>query len=165
MFLLFAKSFSAETSLTPAQCRKKLIRELTDYTRKPGIIAANSFFKAHRSESCYYGSCDKNGRVEIFFHKAKKHDGSSAGFFGRIEKTENGSRIVGKIRRTAAVGIAAVIWSILLIIMILLLISLKIYDGAVCSAILFVLGLALIAYDGSEQAVKEYINGFPKPEE
>ncbi len=164
MFLLFAKKFSAETSLTPAQCKRKLRCDLISYTRRPSLIAVNGFIKTHRSESCFYGDLDKNGRVEIFFHRAKKHDGASAGFFGKIEKTEHGSRISGKLKRTAAVGIAAAVWCILLILLILTLISLKIYDGAACTAVLFAVGAALIAYDGSENALKSYLDSFPKPD-
>ena len=93
MFLLFPKKIRITTSLTAKQCREKMTRDMVEYTRRPSIVAASSFIKAHRLENCYYGSCVKKDGVinsEIFYHRAKKHDGSSAGFFGTVTKTEDG---------------------------------------------------------------------------
>lgn len=164
MFLLIPRKVRIETTLTPAQCRTKLNRELVDYTRRPSLIAASEFIKKHRLECCYFGSFDKKGRVEIFYHRIKKHDGSSAGFFGRIEKREGvkGSVIVGKIRRSGAVVAAAVIWTIICAFLALALLSLKEYVGAGVTAAVLVVGLALIAYDGSESYIRSYLDSFPK---
>lgn len=161
MFLLFPKRCELKTSLTSTQCRKKLNSELVEYNRKPSLIAVNRFIKTHRFECCYFGSWDKNGKFELFYHRAKKHDGSSAGFFGTIEKTDGGSVIKGSVRRSAAVCIAAAVWCLLLLLMILSMIALKIYDGAACCGALFLVGLALIAYDGSEKYIKSYLESFP----
>jgi hypothetical protein len=162
MFLLFPKKYSIETTLTPSQCRKKLNRELIEYNRKPSLIAVNGFIRKHRYECCYFGNWDKSGKFELFYHRAKKHDGSSAGFFGRIEKTENGSRITGKIRRTAAVAVVAVLWTLVSAVLILTLIALKEYEGTACTAAVFLVGLALMLYDGSESYLKSYLESFPK---
>lgn len=164
MFLLFPKKYEIETTLTPSQCRRKLNGELIEYNRKPSLIAANQFLKKHRYECCYFGSWDKSGKVEIFYHRAKKHDGSSAGFFGRIEKTGSGARISGKIKRTAAVFAAASLWTAVSLLLILSLIALKEYEGAGCMAALFIIGLGLMTYDGSEKFLKAYLESFPKPE-
>lgn len=164
MFLLIPKKIRIETTLTPTQCRSKLNRELVDYTRRPSLIAASEFIKKHRFECCYFGSFDKKGKVEIFYHRIKKHDGSSAGFFGRIDKREGakGSVIVGKIRRSGAVIAAAVIWLIVCVILALSLVALKEYVGAGVTAAVMLVGLALIAYDGSESYVRSYLDSFPK---
>lgn len=164
MFLLFPKKYSIETSFTPAQCRRKLNGELIEYNRKPSLIAASQFLKKHRFECCYFGSWDKSGKVEIFYHRAKKHDGSSAGFFGRIEKSGKGAVITGKIRRTAAVVTVAVLWTIVSILLILSLIALKEYEGAGCMAAVFLIGLGLMTYDGSASYLKAYLESFPKAE-
>lgn len=165
MFLLFPKKYSVNTSLTPSQCRRKLNRELIEYNRKPSLVAASGFLKKHRLECCYFGNWDKNGKCEIFYHRAKKHDGSSAGFFGRIEKTENGSLITGSIRRTAAVVTVAVLWTVVSLLLILSLTALKEYEGAVCMAAVFIIGFGLMTYDGSEKFIKSYLESFPKPED
>jgi hypothetical protein len=165
MFLLFPRKYTVETTLTPSQCRKKLNRELIEYNRKPSLIAANSFIKKHRLECCYFGSWDKSGKFELFYHRAKKHDGSSAGFFGRIEKTESGSRITGKIRRTAAVVVTSALWTAVSLLLILSLIALKEYEGAACTAAVFAVGLGLMIYDGSEKYLKSYLDSFPKSDD
>lgn len=164
IFFLLPRRISIETSLTPAQCRAKLIRELIEYRRKPSLIAASQFLKKHRLESCYFGSCEKNGRVEIFYHRAKKHDGSSAGFFGKIDKLPHGKGAVisGTVRRTAAVITAAAVWLLLLILLILCLIAVKEYSGAAAAAVLLLAGEGLILYDRSAEYVKKYLESFPE---
>ena len=72
MFFLLPKKVSLETKMSPAECRRKLNRELIDYTRKPSLVAASQFLKKHRLENCYFGSSEKSGKVEIFYHRAKK---------------------------------------------------------------------------------------------
>lgn len=167
MFLLIPKKIRIETSLTPAQCRSKLNRELIEYTRRPSLVAASEFLKKHRLECCYFGSFDKQGRVEIFYHRVKKYDGSSAGFFGRIEKREGakGSVIKGTIRRSGAVVAAAVIWTAACLLLALALTALKEYAGAAVTAAVMLVGLGLIAHDGSESYVRSYLESFPKDEE
>ena len=41
MFFLLPKKVSLETKMSPAECRRKLNRELIDYTRKPSLVAAS----------------------------------------------------------------------------------------------------------------------------
>ncbi len=167
LFFLFPRKVRIETSMTPAQCRAKLARELVEYRRRPSLIAASEFLKKHRLESCYFGSCDKDGkavRAEIFYHRAKKHDGSSAGFIGRIEKSPGGkgSVITGSIRRTAAVMTAAALWTLMLLFLILSLIAMKEYAGALVSAGVFLAGLGLIVYDRSAGYIEKYLETFPE---
>lgn len=164
MFLIIPKKVRIETSLTPAQCRNKLNRELVDYTRKPSLVAASKFIKKHRLECCYYGSFDKSGKAEIFYHRIKKHDVSSAGFFGRIEKRpdKKGSVIVGSIRRSASVVIASVLWLIICLVLLLALLGLREFPGAAVTAVVMLAGLGLMIYDGSEKYIRSYLDSFPK---
>lgn len=166
MFCIFPKRVKIETSMTPAQCRNKLGRELVDYHRRPSLVAASQFLKKHRLECCYFGSCEKDGRVEIFYHRAKKYDGSSAGFFGHIEKLPQGKGAVvtGSIRRTAAVAVTAVVWTIVLLAMILALVAMKEYTGAAVTAAVFAAGLGLMLYDRSEEYIRKYLETFPELE-
>ena len=168
MFLLFPKKIRIESALTVKQCRERLNRELVAYTRKPSLVAASGFIKAHRLESCYFGSCGKEGntvRAEIFYHRAKKYDGSSAGFFGSIEKRPDGkgSVIAGKIRRTAAVVITAVLWTLVMLILTLSLAALKEYTGAAVSAAVMIAGAALMSFDRSESFIRSYLDSFAEP--
>lgn len=167
MFFLLPKKVSLETKMSPAECRRKLNRELIDYTRKPSLVAASQFLKKHRLENCYFGSSEKSGKVEIFYHRAKKHDGSSAGFFGHIEKTAGGSRITGSIRRTAAVYIAAALWTVITLFIALVLAALKEYSGAACTAAVMLAGLGLMLWEGSAGYIQTYLETFPpmKPKE
>lgn len=167
MFFLLPKKVSLETKMSPAECRRKLNRELIDYTRKPSLVAASQFLKKHRLENCYFGSSEKSGKVEIFYHRAKKHDGSSAGFFGHIEKTSGGSRITGSIRRTAAVYIAAALWTVITLFIALVLVALKEYSGAACTAAVMLAGLGLMLWEGSAGYIQTYLETFPpmKPKE
>jgi hypothetical protein len=162
MFLLFPKKYTISTTLTPTQCRRKLNTELVEYNRKPSLVAANSFIKKHRYDCCYFGNWDKSGKFELFYHRAKKHDGSSAGFFGKIEKSDTGSVITGKIRRTAAVVIVSALWTLISLILILFLLALKEYTGCACTAAVFIIGLGLMTYDSSEKFLKAYLESFPK---
>ena len=169
MFLLFPKNIRVVSSLTPKQCRERLSRELVEYTRKPSLVAASGFIKAHKLESCYFGSCGKEGnavKAEIFYHRAKKHDGSSAGFFGSISKREDGKGAVieGKIRRTAAVVVTAVLWTVVTLLLALSLLSLKEYLGAGVTIGVMLIGLALMTYDRSESFIRTYLDTFRESE-
>ena len=170
MFLLFPKKIRRVSSMTPKQCRERMNRELVEYTRKPSLVAASGFIKAHKFESCYFGSCGKEGsdvRAEIFYHRAKKHDGSSAGFFGSIQKRSDGKGAVieGKIRRTAAVVVTAVLWTVITLLLTLSLLSLKEYAGAGVAAGVMAAGLALMTYDRSESYVRSYLESFSEEED
>ncbi len=166
MFLLIPKKIRVETALTQKQCRERLNREIIPYTRKPSLVAASGFIKAHKLEDCFFGSCgkDDSGKVkaEIFYHRAKKYDGSSAGFFGTISKREDGKGAVieGSIRRTAAVVITSVLWTIITLLLTLILVSMKEYLGAGVSAAVMLAGLGLITYDRSEGFIREYLDRF-----
>ncbi|MBQ1538474.1 MAG: hypothetical protein IIZ73_09195 [Ruminococcus sp.] len=167
MFFLFPRRVRIETSMTPAQCQAKLGRELTEYRRRPSLVAMSEFLKKHRLECCYYGSCEKVGggvRAEIFYHRAKKYDGSSAGFFGNIEKIPDGkgSVITGSIRRTASVVCAAVVWTLVLLILVLALLGMREFAGAGVSAGMLAVGLGLILYDRSAGYIESYLRSFPE---
>ena len=166
MFLLIPKKIRIETALTQKQCRERLNRELVPYTRKPSLVAASGFIKAHKLEDCFFGSCVKENsgtvKAEIFYHRAKKYDGSSAGFFGTISKREDGKGAVieGSIRRTAAVVITSVLWTIVTLLLTLVLLSMKEYIGTGVSAAVMLVGLGLITYDRSESFIRKYLESF-----
>ena len=120
MFFLLPKKVSLETKMSPAECRRKLNRELIDYTRKPSLVAASQFLKKHRLENCYFGSSEKSGKVEIFYH-----------------------------------------------FIALVLVALKEYSGAACTAAVMLAGLGLMLWEGSAGYIQTYLETFPpmKPKE
>lgn len=165
MFLLFPKKIRITTSLTAKQCREKMTRDMVEYTRRPSLVAASSFIKAHRLENCYYGSCVKKDGVihsEIFYHRAKKHDGSSAGFFGTVTKTEDGKGAVieGMIRRTAWSMAMISTWFTVTFLFAVLLTVLKITIGAVVTLGVMAAGILLMTYDRSESFIRDYLKQF-----
>ncbi|SDA12267.1 hypothetical protein SAMN02910447_00566 [Ruminococcus sp. YE71] len=168
MFLLIPKKVRIETKMTPNQCRTRLNREMEDYTRRPSFVAASEFIKKHKLTSCYFGSTDKTGRTEIFYHRAKKHDGSSAGFYGVISKPDDkaadGTRAVftGHIRRNIGVMVVAWLWTLVCIALVLALAALKEYVGAGVTGAVMVIGLLLMAYDRSESYIRSYLDTFAK---
>lgn len=160
MFLLFPKKIEIRTSMTPKQCREKISGEIREKRKKSGLIAASAFVKEHRFDSCYYGEWDKSGELKLFYHKAKKHDGTSAGFYGRIEKTDGGSVIRGRIRKAVPAVVFSCIFILLSVVLILALVSLKEYKGAICTAAVFLVGLWFMIYDSSESYIKTYLKTF-----
>ncbi len=170
MFLLIPKKVRIETQMTPAQCRTKLNRELEDYTRRPSFVAASEFIKKHKLTSCYFGSTDKTGRTEIFYHMAKKHDGSSAGFYGSVtkpdERAADGTRavLVGHIRRNIGVMVVAWLWTLVCIALVLSMVAVKEYVGAGVTGGVMIAGLLLMAYDRSERYIRSYLETFKDAE-
>lgn len=164
MFLLIPKKVRIETSMTPKQCREKLNRDLETYSRKSGFLSASQFIKSHKLESCYFGSSNASGKVRIFYHRAKKYDGSSAGFFGTISKRTDGKGAVieGKIRRSVSTVIVAVVWFLSTLLFTLGFLGMRTYDGAVIMGLLCIFGTAAVAYDGSQKYVRDYLESFPK---
>ncbi|MCD7742193.1 MAG: hypothetical protein LUI06_08320 [Ruminococcus sp.] len=161
MFFVFPKRVELHTTLTPKQCRSKLRREMVEHKRKPSLVSASRFYKAHKLDSCYYGAYKNDGSFEVFYHRVKKHDGSSAGFFGKITKDENGSMISGRLRRTASVYVTLIVWTVALLLLVLCLVALDEFAGAACMAAVFVIGFALICQDSSAKYVMSYLDTFP----
>jgi amino acid permease len=54
------------------------------------------------------------------------------------------------------------LWTLVSAVLILTLIALKEYEGTACTAAVFLVGLALMLYDGSESYLKSYLESFPK---
>ena len=71
-----------------------------------------------------------------------------------------GAVIEGKIRRTAAVVVTALLWTAAMLFLTLSLVALKEYAGAGVAAALMVIGLGLMTYDRSESYIRSYLESF-----
>lgn len=90
--------------------------------------------KNHRDDTIFYGYRTDAESFQIFHHTAKKRDGGSTGFYGKVEKTPNGSRIYGKFRKPIYAYVVGVIWTVLVLFLAIMLVALGEKTGAVCFA-------------------------------
>lgn len=91
----------------------------------------------------------------------KKRDGGSTGFYGKVEKTPNGSRIYGKFRKPIYAYVVGVIWTVLVLFLTLMLVALEEKTGAVCFAAIWLVGLFLMFWDNKKKFVRAYLDSFP----
>ena len=92
-------TYEVETSLSPKRVLRKLDGDLIEHRPTINILSQSKFMKNHRDDTIFYGYRTDAESFQIFHHTAKKRDGGSTGFYGKVEKTPNGSRIYGKFRK------------------------------------------------------------------
>ena len=146
-----------ETSLSPKKLCKRLDRELTEYRPTLNIFSLGRFMRKHRYESCFYGCRRDDHRVVIFHHQAKKRDGGASGFFGVIEKTENGSRLVGRIRKPVSAYISAAALTLIAWVLILMCAGLREYAAMGVFAGIWAVALFLILFDDKKKYIEAYL--------
>ena len=133
-------TYEVETSLSPKRVLRKLDGDLIEH--RPTInILSQSF--------------------QIFHHTAKKRDGGSTGFYGKVEKTPNGSRIYGKFRKPVYAYVVGVIWTVIVLFLTLMLVALEEKTGALCFAAIWLVGLFLMFWDNKKKFVRAYLDSFP----
>ena len=98
-------------------------------------------------------------------YQAKKRDGGTTGFFGKIVPTENGSLITGKFRKGISTYIFGIIWAVLTLFSGLICLSLKQEYGAAACAALFAVGIFFLFWDNKIKYLYSYLEGFPRYEE
>lgn len=146
-----------ETSLSPKKLCKRLDRELTEYRPTLNIFSLGRFMRKHRYESCFYGCRRDDHRVVIFHHQAKKRDGGASGFFGVIEKTENGSRLVGKIRKPLSAYISAAVITLVCVFLMLMAAGLREFLAFGLFAGILTVSLFLILFDDKKKYIEAYL--------
>ncbi len=165
MLLIFPISYSFETTLSPKKAAAKLERELVLHRPTGNVMAQGRFMRKHRFETIYYGCRTSADRFRVFHHTAKKRDGASTGFFGRIEKTSGGSLISGSFRKPIYVYVCAALWTIVTLLISLVLFALQETAGAAVSAGLFVTGILIMFWDDKKKYIRAYLDTFPRAEE
>ncbi len=108
-------TYEVETSLSPKRVLRKLDGDLIEHRPTINILSQSKFMKNHRDDTIFYGYRTDAESFQIFHHTAKKRDGGSTGFYGKVEKTPNGSRIYGKFRKPIYAYVVGVIWTVLVL--------------------------------------------------
>ena len=162
MLSFIPQAYEFETALTPKQVARQLNKDLVMYHPSVNIMANGRFMREHRFESCYYGCRTGLFDFRVFHHTAKKRDGGSVGFYGRIEPTDNGSRIKGKIRKPVLTYVFAAIWTILTLFIAIMLLAIGEKIGALCTVGIFVVGIIIMFYDNKEAIIKAYLDSLKK---
>lgn len=154
-------TYEVETSLSPERVLRKLDGDLIEHRPTINILSQSKFMKNHRDDTIFYGYRTDAESFQIFHHTAKKRDGGSTGFYGKVEKTPNGSRIYGKFRKPIYAYVVGVIWTVLVLFLTLMLVALGEKTGAVCFAAIWLVGLFLMFWDNKKKFVRAYLDSFP----
>ena len=141
MLNILPTSFEIETTLSPKALARRLDKDLVEHRPTMNVMAQGRFMRKYRLESCYYGCRMSSEEFRLFHHAAKKRDGGSTGFYGRIEKTESGSHISGSFRKPAYTYVFGIVWTLVIALLALFSVSLKEYAAAGCFAALWTVGI------------------------
>lgn len=163
MFVIFPKKYELDTRLTPKKVMRRIEGDLQEYKPTINILSTARFMKMHRQESVYYGRHDADS-FEVYFHRMKRRDGGSTGFYGRVSKTESGAHIKGWFRKPVYAYVIAVLW-----VLICLFCAVGTYAaGSQKGAYIFLgigaAGFLLMLCDGNEKYIMAYLDEFPEPE-
>lgn len=146
-----------ETSMSPKKLCKRLDRELTEYRPTLNIFSLGRFMRKHRYETCFYGCRRDDYRVVIFHHQAKKRDGGASGFFGEIEKTENGSRLKGRIRKPVSAYVSAALLTLIAWLLILMCAGLREFYAMGAFSGIWAVALFLMMFDNKKKLIEAYL--------
>ena len=155
-------SFETETSLSPKRLARKLDRDLVEHRPTIHIMSQGRFMRKYRLESCYYGCRTSSSEFRLFHHQAKKRDGGSTGFYGKIEATESGSRISGSFRKPAYTYVFGIVWTLVIAVLALFSVSLKEYAAAGCFGALWAVGVWFMFSDNKKPTLRAYLEALPK---
>lgn len=164
MLLIMPVSYRFETTLTPKKVARKLDHELIEHRPTMNIMSQGRFMRKHRFETVFYGCRTGQYDFQIFHHMAKKRDGGSTGFFGKIEETENGSLISGSFRKPVYTYVIAALWTLITLFLALMMLALKEKAGALITLCLFAAGIFIMFWDNKKPYLRGYLDSFPKAE-
>lgn len=165
MFSVLPVSYEFETTLSPKKAARKLDHDLVEHRPTINIMSQGRFMRKHRFETCFYGCRTSLYDFQVFHHTAKKRDGGTTGFYGRITESENGSLIRGSFRKPVYTYVLAVIWTLVTLFLALTLFALNEKIGALCTFGVFALGIFIMFWDNKKSFVKDYLESFPKVNE
>ncbi len=161
MLGIFPVSFRYETSLSPKRLARKLDRELTEHRPTLNILSQGRFMRAHKFESCFYGCRTAADRFELFHHQAKKRDGGSTGFFGKIVETEKGSLITGSFRKPLYTYIFAAVWTVVILLIVLMSAGMREFAAAGAFAAVWAAGAFIMFWDNKKPIIRAFIENLP----
>lgn len=155
------EKYTADVALSKKKLIKRLRGDLVEYKPSLNVLSTSRFMRMHREESVYYGRCSGD-RVQIFYHRAGKRDGSSTGFFGRIEERGGGCRITGTFRKPMYAYAMA---GLLALVCILCAVGTYAGDspkGAAVFLLLGAVGVFMMLFDSHKARLKKFLNGLPR---
>ncbi|MBO5448003.1 MAG: hypothetical protein J5994_01620 [Ruminococcus sp.] len=161
MLLFFPKKYKFETSLSPKKVMRKLEGDLIEYRPSMNVLSTSKLIKKYWTDSIYYGR-HSSDRFEVYYHRPKRRDGGGTGFYGRVEKTENGSMIKGVFRKPIYAYIFWGLWTL-----VMLACALGTYAAGEKTGALIILGIAaagslIVFWDSSLAMICSYLDGFPE---
>lgn len=158
------KKFVCKSSLPPKKLLSKIKGGTVEYTPSANILSVSRFMRMHKTETVYYGSCTKE-KIQLFYHMAKKRDGSSTGFYGKIVEDGKGSRLEGCFRKPVYAYVIS-----LLFLLVCLLCALGTYaagsqQGAVVFLGVGLVGTVVMLWDRHEVFLRNYLSTFSDEED
>ena len=154
-------SFEYRTSLSPKRLARRLDKDLVEHRPTLNIMSQGRFMRAHKFESCFYGCRTSADEFQVFHHQAKKRDGGSTGFFGKIVQTENGSLITGKFRKPIYTYVFAAVWTVVILLIALMAAGMREFAAAGAFAAVWAAGAFLMLWDNKKPIVKAYLENLP----
>lgn len=164
MFSVFPVSFEYKTSLSPKRLCRRLDKDLTEHRPTLNIMSQGRFMRAHKFESCYYGCRTGLDTFEVFHHEAKKRDGGSTGFFGKMEETDYGTHITGSFRKPVYTYVFGALWTLGILLITLMAAGLREYAAAGAFAAVWAAGAFFMFHDSKAPMVRAYIESLPEAE-
>ncbi|MBR6102354.1 MAG: hypothetical protein IKP95_07990 [Ruminococcus sp.] len=161
MLSILPVSFEYRTSLSPKRLARRLDRELTEHRPTLNLMSQGRFMRKHKFESCFYGCRTSADRFQVFHHEAKKRDGGSTGFFGRITETENGSLITGSFRKPVYTYIFGGVWTLVILLISLMAAGMREFAAAGAFAAVWAVGVFFMFWDNKRPIVRAYLENLP----
>ena len=158
---IFPVSFEYRTSLSPKRLARRLDKDLVEHRPTLNIMSQGRFMRAHKFESCFYGCRTSADEFQVFHHQAKKRDGGSTGFFGRIVQTENGSLITGKFRKPVYTYVFAAVWTVVILLTALMAAGMREFAAAGAFAAVWAFGAYLMLWDNKKPIIRAYLENLP----
>lgn len=157
MLTIFPRKYSFETSLAPKKLLRKLQGDLVEYRPTMNILSTGRFMKKHKLENVYYGRHDGNS-FELYFHRIKKRDGGSTGFYGKIIKTDKGSIVKGWFRKPVYAYFFAACFALLCLMCAVGAYAAEVVTGAYVFLGLGFAGFLIMLCDSNETYLRAYLD-------
>lgn len=158
MLIIVPISFEHESSLTVKRIARKLDGELIQKRPSANVLANSKFVRQYKTQSVFYGCRSGEDKFCVFYHEAGKRDTGSLGFFGRLEKNENGTKITGHFRKPVSAYIFGALWVIVTFLFSLFALSLDNTPAFITGAVLLIAGVFILFFDkGKKKILRAFI--------
>ena len=125
------------------------------------IMSQGRFMRAHKFESCFYGCRTAADSFQVFHHQAKKRDGGTTGFFGKIVADGSGSLITGSFRKPVYTYVFAVVWTLAILLIALMAAGMREFAAAGAFAGVWAVGAFMMFWDNKRPIVRAFLENLP----